>query len=362
MILTPLRKLIRLGAFSGSPAVEDTATGNPVTFLTDLARPLKSLLVAFSPQQTGSGDPSPENIRPILPWDGLTVWQAGQNLLNPAWWNNIADNKSYVRYEDGTLVYQAGTYKASDYVSVIGNTEYTLHAVMYGQNAGGIAFYDSSKQYISGIRINSGTTTDHTFTTPSNAVYMRFWDASDKMPWNEVMLVYGSTAPTTYEPYITPTETDIVFPSPVYGGNAEIISGVLTDNYNAVEPYDIREYISYNSTYNVFVFKATSAQKPTPKNNFKCLCNAYKYGGGYWQLSDKEIGYIFDNQFAVRDDSFSGDVSAFGASLEGVIIAYEVAEPQTVQLTAEQITALIGDNTLWSDADGNLTVTFMKKG
>ena len=72
---TPLQRLMYLGgvvkAASGK-AVEDTATGNPLTFETDLAKPLKSLVANFLPIQS-SGTPSPENVLPITGWTGLNV-------------------------------------------------------------------------------------------------------------------------------------------------------------------------------------------------------------------------------------------------------------------------------------------------
>lgn len=71
-------ELLLFGAASGGKAIEATATGNPLTFLTDLAKPLKSLLIPFTPIQQGTGDPSPTNVRNILPWDGLTVKHGGK--------------------------------------------------------------------------------------------------------------------------------------------------------------------------------------------------------------------------------------------------------------------------------------------
>ena len=79
---TPLRRLLMLHALAGGKEVEDTATGNPLTFLTDLARPLKSLVASFTPIQSGSGDPSPTNVRSISGWSGVNVTHCGQNLLN----------------------------------------------------------------------------------------------------------------------------------------------------------------------------------------------------------------------------------------------------------------------------------------
>ena len=79
--LTPLRKLLFMGALAGGKEVEDTASGNPLTFVTDLARPLKSLVANFLPVQAGTGDPSPENVRSISGWSALNVWHMGANLL-----------------------------------------------------------------------------------------------------------------------------------------------------------------------------------------------------------------------------------------------------------------------------------------
>ena len=65
--------LLFLAGASGVKGVEDTATGNPLTFLTDLAMPLKSLVANFLPIQS-SGTPSPDNVLPITGWTGLDVW------------------------------------------------------------------------------------------------------------------------------------------------------------------------------------------------------------------------------------------------------------------------------------------------
>ena len=53
-----------------------TISGNPVSFTALRSAPLKSLKVALSPIQVGSGDPSPDNIRPISGHDVVDVWVA----------------------------------------------------------------------------------------------------------------------------------------------------------------------------------------------------------------------------------------------------------------------------------------------
>ena len=53
-------------------------------------------------------------------------------------------------------------------------------------------------------------------------------------------------------------------------------------------------------------------------------------------------------------------IEAFKAWLaeNPVTIAYMTATPQEIQLTPTQITALIGNNTIWSDADGSMTIEY----
>lgn len=76
--MTGLKKLLMWKASGGAgpvtPLVEATASGNPATFVTDVARPLKACTVSFSPVQEGSGDPSPENVRPISGWDRISLF------------------------------------------------------------------------------------------------------------------------------------------------------------------------------------------------------------------------------------------------------------------------------------------------
>ena len=76
--MTGLKKLLMWKASGGAgpvtPLVEATASGNPATFVTDVARPLKSCTVPISYTQSGSGDPTPTNVRQISGRTGLSVY------------------------------------------------------------------------------------------------------------------------------------------------------------------------------------------------------------------------------------------------------------------------------------------------
>jgi hypothetical protein len=44
--------------------------------------PLTSAIITFGPTQSGSGDPSPDNIRPISGLNELNITLCGKNLFN----------------------------------------------------------------------------------------------------------------------------------------------------------------------------------------------------------------------------------------------------------------------------------------
>ena len=60
-------------------------TGPVASFHCPTNAEIRSLKVHFSPKQEGSGDPSPENVREIIGWDGVEVQRSRKNLLNGQW-------------------------------------------------------------------------------------------------------------------------------------------------------------------------------------------------------------------------------------------------------------------------------------
>lgn len=111
----------------------------------------------------------------------------GKNLFNKA--TRTLDY--YVNYTTGAL--SANTsYDASDYISVLPNTEYTQnYSFMF-------AFYDINKVFISGLNtVNTGNDV-RTFTTPSNCYFVRL--SITKIRLDTFQSEKGNTY-TGYEPY-----------------------------------------------------------------------------------------------------------------------------------------------------------------
>lgn len=58
------------------------ASGSVASFYTDMASPMKSLKVNFEAKQSGTGDPSPDNVRPITGVDQVNVCASGKNICH----------------------------------------------------------------------------------------------------------------------------------------------------------------------------------------------------------------------------------------------------------------------------------------
>lgn len=85
------------------PHVE-TLTGDIVSFTTDMKAPLKECKVYFEPVQEGEGDPSPDNVRNISGWNGVSV-KNGSNTYSVDWTDNVGTvYGGYVDLVKGELV------------------------------------------------------------------------------------------------------------------------------------------------------------------------------------------------------------------------------------------------------------------
>ncbi len=62
----------------------DTASGNPANFPDGAGGiPVVDLTVSIRPAQSGSGDPTPDNVRPVSGWTGLTLYHSGADTSDP---------------------------------------------------------------------------------------------------------------------------------------------------------------------------------------------------------------------------------------------------------------------------------------
>ena len=324
-------------------AIVKTALGEIASFTDggdDL--PMKSLKVNIVPKQSGSGDPSPSNVRPISGWDEVEVVRCGKNLLDPAYREDTAAGgganiRFYYNQQQGSieqkLIFKSGV-------------TYTLS--FSGTNASGL--------YI------KKTATTSAF-TKYNSNFITFTPTED---FYGAVDIYWITAPTggtaslnpvltvgssveTYEPYEAETKS-ITLPSTVYGGTLDVVSGVLTIDKALVDLGSLSwSRYSSASTY-TYRARISDMNATTTERNSGLISSAYTLFYGL-QLTalDNNTMLRFGGEVFIRDDRYT-DATAFKTAMNGVQLVYELATPTEITLTPTQVTTLLGNNNIWSDS------------
>lgn len=137
----------------------------------------------------------------------------------------------------------------------------------------------------------------------------------------------------------------------IFGGYVDLISGKLVVDKVSVDLGSL-DY-TLNAT-NRFYATLPSPAKPTGSYNVAsdCLCDVYAsktqnqvFAGVIGIAPQATVGatvYIYDSAYATADAIKSG--------LQGRMFCYELATPQTYQLTPQQVNTLVGTNNVWSDS------------
>lgn len=218
--------------------VTDTASGAIASFPdgSDLL-PVKSLIANIVPKQSGSGTPSPDNIRPISGWESVVLTDAGKNLFNKA-------NADELYCDGSARLVSNATFK-SVYIPLSPNTNYVYSQTVFG-NYTRLALCNSLEAETSIYKPTTkasgfAETTPLAFTNTDfkYLVCTIYRSTTDTNTFDEIadscMLELGTTA-TAYEPYTATTHTTSLGRT-VYGGTVDVVSGTLK-----AYPY----YASYN--------------------------------------------------------------------------------------------------------------------
>lgn len=151
----------------------------------------------------------------------------------------------------------------------------------------------------------------------------------------------------------------------VYGGTLDVTSGVLMVDRAMVDLGTLTW--KRTTAYSAPVLYAIVEGKL--KSNISMLCSVYKFSGnfggagGFAKNSENaSIGSCYANeQIFVRDDSYT-DTAAFQSAMSGVQLVYELATPQTYQLTPQTVEMIAEWSTFQSNASGNIDITYYANG
>ena len=259
----------------------DTASGSVASFADGANVPVKSLIVNIDPVQSGSGDPSPTNVRPISGWSEVNTNVSGINVWDEEYEIGAINDTT------GENIHNDIRTRSVNYIPVVPNAQYYPKK---GNSASTVFvyWYNAEKTY---LRHETQSWSYVVKTIPSDAYYMRFMYVGTTYD-HDISINYPSTD-HDYHPYNGQSIT-IDLGQTVYGGKLDVVSGVLT-----AYPY----YASYNG---------------------ETLT-------GEW-VSDRD-------KYAIGATPTTGaqvvDMGGIGT---------------TVQLTPNEVTALLGSNNVWADS------------
>ena len=284
-------------------------TGSVVNFNTASSVPLDTLEVQITPVQSGSGNPSPSNGRPISGWSEAKVTHAGAG-------KNLFDNETatiynrYISYSSQTnAVWAFASDSASYCIQAKPNTQYAIKAhgtttifrvCTINENPATVG-----NRNVSSSKAYSNSQTHYcTITTGESDVWIviQLGKSVAEGRTGQVMVEFGNTY-SDFEAFVAQTVYTIDLDGVRYGGKLNVITGELT-----VTKANIAAY----------------AGETLP---------------GKW-ISDR------------------GVYSAGTTPTTGAQVVYELATPLTVQLTPQQVTTLVGENNIWAYTNGDVTVEY----
>lgn len=159
------------------------------------------------------------------------------------------------------------------------------------------------------------------------------------------------------------TEYDISLTSAgtVYGGTLDVVSGVLTIDRAIIDMGDMQwGTVTASGT---LLFRSASIASQIATNN-DCISSMFAIVKNITELRNTEASFIAKTsnwsssnlRTAVHDSRYT-DANEFKSAVAGQKIVYPLTEPQTIQLTPQQVNSLLGVNNIWSDA-GDVDVEY----
>ena len=303
--------------------------------------------MTLEPIQSGTGTPSPDNVRPISGHTEVNTQRTGKNLLDKS---KVKKNDGVNRFFKYGVNNYADTTPNGDCILGIGTYTFSIQGDST-TNAQSISVLDADWNRI-GIAYNNKALT---FTVQEKGEYIiafNFGGIVDFDSYN-LQLEKGSSTATDYEPYESETYTTDLGQT-VYGGTLDVVSGELVVDRAMVDLGTLNWRISSSRML-------AQNLSPTAKSIGtsiipNAVCSQYEPIRWAWVDVDHNGTFcVTVNQIIVMDSRFTDPVE-FKTAMNGVQLVYELAAPQTIQLTPQQVMLLTGDNNVWSD--GQVTMVY----
>ena len=168
-----------------------------------------------------------------------------------------------------------------------------------------------------------------------------------------VLDIYHSGADTS-----NPTIYSIALGQTVYGGSADVVGGTGTSDRGFILINDSSYFAKLTSR----IYRIERSKVPdglwASDNINKLNCEAFKP-----QVTDQQLDIIYTttNGFIIRTSTAYETANELLEAVGSFGISYPLATPTPFTFTGEEINSLLGENNIWHDGNGDISVTYKKK-
>ena len=333
------------------PPLEET--GNPVQCYPVQCYPL-GCKVSWGPTQEGSGDPSPDNVRPIKGRDSITVTRCGETLwsldkITLQTYNSIITTKIDM-----------------DAVNLLPRN---VQLYFSGECSNGtlkeIRFYDGIGAEIGVLCANNRPSTGLKAGSIATVRLYAGPNENSERTCTNLQITLGTTAPTTYAPYTGQTAT-LTLPHTIYGGTVDAVTGEGQETWklltlDGTEKWGDNGSVAGEKQKQWALYGILNPYSGTfgIASHFNNTKGSLVYPFNFVRISGTSVVFhvALDGPFATID-AWKAYLAAQYASGTPVQVCYKLTEPVPFTATGapQLIPALSGVNTVITDAD-SVTVT-----
>lgn len=370
-----------------APVILNTASGAIASFSDGSPAPVTTLTVGIEPVQAGTGDPSPDNVRPISGFSQAKVTRTGKNLFN---WSAVTSaqfsisNGVFTNTQTDTrpnLQMSLQAYNGSSYT----NLASALSVISTGRYSITVS---SVPKDMTTLRIkHNGITKDLilfsiSYWTKAVPFTVSFTVVSNDpttvggLVISDIQIELGSTV-TDYVPYQPIQQVTIDLGETRYGGTLDVLTGTMTvtHRYLVADGVNVKVNGAYGNAGPDWLptIKLEGANLSPSGDAFRtAVITSYlettlniistentvmlnKNGQGIvlhigtMQGTDGTHGYNSGTEVQNAVNTY--------LQSNNLQICYELAQPVTIQLSANTLSPLKGQNNIWADT-GDVEVEY----
>lgn len=362
-----------------APAIECDASGALVTVGDAAAQRAVQAVSTIAAVQSGTGDPSPDNVRPISGFGAVILSRTQKNMLGFEDFSFTASTGAYTdTCTDGVFRREVSQYVTTTFAVATTALQYLKHPCIPAGTYTFTATYTGSATYTGlylEVTLSDGTIAKLPNGEPTTIALggtitgvrmtSKGFTAGTVI---ECTMQLEAGAGTSYEPYSGATLT-ATLPETVYGGSLDWTTGVLTATHYVKTLDGTEAWADGGSNAGVYALDyGVLSTVQTDNQRAYHICSHYKpvkYASATLQ-TDMTAYTVNATRLLIKDTSHGeeGDTTDVKLNNFKAYLADQAAEGKpvtlvwplkpashrTIQLTPQQLDMLKGENHVWSDS------------